>query len=603
MIAHMLLALAFGGMAITANGDMTAADILARSKEASGGVRWDRIELLHQTETVTGNFSGTIERWLDLRKGRYVIRIRIGPAVFTEGLTEEAAWTQDTAGQVSLKDTQGQLREARNDAYRGTRGYYYPDRWPARVELAGQQHEKDRRFYVVRVIPRGGTALELWIDQGTFLVDRIVDGTYIERYSDYREAAGVKLPARVLSNPGETEMTSIMQTADGSPVADEALFRLPAPPPPDFEIRSGKDSTAVPFKFLGNSIHIAPRINGKGPFRFVLDSGAANMITPELARTLALGPQGAVSVTGAGEEKPLAGMVKVERVDMGDFRMRDQIFTVFPLPPMNRESGFDGIIGYELFRRLVVRVDYDRSTLQLAVPGRFKYSGSGVPVAIRFRGHIPFVSGELDGLPAQFTIDTGNTHALDLARPFWERNRLDKKYKARFSTVTSRGIGGLSHGMPVRVGSLRLGAVELPGLIAVLSEQRSGVYAEDYVSGNLGQEVLSLFNLVIDYSRQRIILERNLRKSRLLAYDRSGMALDETGDGIEVVDVVAGGPAAAAGIASGNRILAVDGEPTTEMSVARLRAKLRQSAGVSVRLRVKSDKGAREITLVLRDLL
>jgi C-terminal processing protease CtpA/Prc len=157
--------------------------------------------------------------------------------------------------------------------------------------------------------------------------------------------------------------------------------------------------------------------------------------------------------------------------------------------------------------------------------------------------------------------------------------------------------------MPVRVGSLRLGAVELPGLVAVLSEQRSGVYAEDYVSGNLGQEVLSLFNLVIDYSRQQIIFERNLRENRLLAYDRSGMALDETGDGIEVVAVVAGGAAAAAGIASGNRILTVDGAPTKEMSVARVRAKLRQSAGVSVRLRVKSDKGTREITLVLRDLL
>jgi len=72
----------------------------------------------------------------------------------------------------------------------------------------------------------------------------------------------------------------------------------------------------------------------------------------------------------------------------------------------------------------------------------------------------------------------------------------------------------------------------------------------------------------------------------------------------EVIDVVAGGPAAAAGLKVGDSILAVDGRTPEKLSLpeARLRSHT-QPPGTEVRLRVASGDVAKEVVLVLKDLV
>ena len=67
------------------------------------------------------------------------------------------------------------------------------------------------------------------------------------------------------------------------PVEDSA-FKLPAPPPPDFALAGGKTSTTVPFELVNNHIYVDVRLNGKGPYRLMCDTGGANIVTPELFR-------------------------------------------------------------------------------------------------------------------------------------------------------------------------------------------------------------------------------------------------------------------------------------------------------------------------------
>jgi len=63
---------------------------------------------------------------------------------------------------------------------------------------------------------------------------------------------------------------------------------------------------------------------------------------------------------------------------------------------------------------------------------------------------------------------------------------------------------------------------------------------------------------------------------------------------------VAGGPAAAAGVAPGDVIVAIDGKPWTGVALSKLRNDLAAAPGRKVRLRMQ---GGTERTITLKDLV
>ncbi len=71
-----------------------------------------------------------------------------------------------------------------------------------------------------------------------------------------------------------------------------------------------------------------------------------------------------------------------------------------------------------------------------------------------------------------------------------------------------------------------------------------------------------------------------------------------------MIDVIAGGPAAEAGIRVGDRILAMDGQSTGQLLLPAVRSKFKRSPpGTQVHLTVQSGNSKREVTLTLKDLV
>lgn len=88
------------------------------------------------------------------------------------------------------------------------------------------------------------------------------------------------------------------------------------------------------------------------------------------------------------------------------------------------------------------------------------------------------------------------------------------------------------------------------------------------------------------------------------SYDRAGMWLNRGEDGFQVMDVVAGGPAAEAGLKVGDTIVAMDGQTSKNLALPDVRLRLKESPpGTKVLLSVKSGAESREVTVVLRDLV
>ena len=594
--------------AVTGTTDPQA--ILARVKEATGGAAWDRITSTHTTLVLeTGGLKGTAEGYEDVLTGRFVGHFQLGPVSGANGFDGATVWSQDSSKQVRIEEG-GEAREAAaNDAFRSALGYFFPGRWAAQLELVGEKSEGERRFLVVRATPKGGRPYEIWIDAKTSLIDHTVEKASIETrtvfYSDYRELQGVRIPFAQRSTNGEEKYDQLIsvESIELNVALSADQFAPPAPPPPDFAIAGGSAST-IPFELLNNHIYLQVELDGKGPFRMLCDTGGANIVTPELAKKLGLPTEGALQGRGVGEQSEDVGLTKVEALQVGDVTLQNQVFAVFPLASLAKVEGvpFDGLVGYEIFKRFVVTVDYEGSRLELTLPEAFDYTGQGTVVPFKFNGHIPQVEGEIDGIPGKFDIDTGSRASLDLLGPFVEKHGLRAKYAPQLEGVTGWGVGGPARSAIGRAQLLKLGEVTVTAPIIELTLQQKGAFTDPYVAGNVGAGVLKRFNIVFDYGRQRLIFEPNANYAEPDAFDRAGMWMNEADGGLEVMDVFAGSPAAEVGIKAGDQILAVDGQPVSSLPALRQRFRS-DPPGTKVRLEIRTGSARREVELMLRDLV
>lgn len=607
----LLLLLAYGAVVLAAN---PADDVLKKARAAAGGKAIDAIRTTHANLTLsTGGLTGTASSVEDNLAGHFVDRFELGPVTGANGFDGTASWSQDASGQVRVDDAEEAKRVAVNESYRRTYSMF-TGRRPAKVEYSGETYDGPTRYDVVRVTPEGGRPFDLWIDAKTHLITRAVEktGTRLSTiyYSDFRVVQGVKLAHNMRINLGDPKYDTVLTITSitFNEAVEQAQFALPPPPPPDFGFAGGASSVTVPFELINNHIYVDVKLNGRGPYRLLCDTGGANIVTPELATELGLKTEGELEGAGVGEKSEDIALSKVDKLEIGAAYLDKQVFYVFPLAAFGRVEGIaaNGLIGYEVFKRFVVRIDYETSQLTLLDPGAFKYTGAGVRVPFKFKEHIPQVDGEIDGIAGKFDIDTGSRSSIDLMGPFVEKHGLKQKYKPKFEGVTGWGVGGPSRSAITRADVLKLGDVRIERPVTEITLQTKGAFTDEYVAGNIGAGVLKRFNLVFDYNGQAIYFERNANDALPDVFDRSGMWINssESNDYFEVLDVIPGGPADRAGIKLGDRIRGVDGTTVDKLTLYGLRRQFKTTApGTRVKLQLERAGKPAEAELVLRDMV
>ena len=427
---------------------------LARAKQATGGARWDAVQTIYTRATLkVGGLEGVVEDWADVRRGRYAHRYTLGPARGGEGYDGARFWTQDDSGQVRVEESTDAREGAADQAYRTALAYWFPQRWPASIEDGGEKREGDRRFTVVRITPRGGRLFELWIDVATGLIDRYAekDATRvgITFLSDYREVAGVRVPFAMRQTTGDPKYDAVF-TVEGvsfDEPLDDARFAPPPPPPPDFAIGGGATSATVPFELLNNHIYVDVRLNGRGPFRLLCDTGGSNIVTPEVARELGVEAQGALEVRGAGGVGGRRAREDRDGAGRGGERA-DQLFLVLPFDELSAVEGISvqGLIGYEIFKRFVVTLDYPGRTLTVHAPGAFRDDGRGVPCRSASQGTSPRSMAPSTGSRAR----SGSTRGLAGRSRSRARSRRSTGSRSGMACASRRSRAGASAARPAR---------------------------------------------------------------------------------------------------------------------------------------------------------
>jgi hypothetical protein len=379
-----------------------------------------------------------------------------------------------------------------------------------------------------------------------------------------------------------------------------ALSFEPAAPRP--AVAESKTSFTLPFDLVDNRAFIEVRLNGRGPFHFLLDTGAGGVtVSTDVAQQLGLHVGDAGEGQGVGEKIVHAGQTHIAQLQMGALTLADMETNVMDLsdaPQVFGSKPFDGIMGWPVFERMVVKHDYVNRLLTFTAPDKFDYSGTGVIVRFERPRQIPVVAASLDGVAGNFGVDTGG--------PFCAQNDLQEKYDAKLEGVTGWGIGGPVRSLLARASTLQIGGVTVHDLVIRLSAQKAGLTTSSAMAGLIGPDVLSQFDVTFDYTRTRIIFEKNKNYGRRDSYDRAGIWMGQAQDGkhFTVVDVIAGGPGADAGVKPGDQILAINGESTATLLLPDVREAIRREAvGNKLTLLLQSAYTRHIAVVTLKDLV
>ncbi|WP_250634340.1 aspartyl protease family protein [Pinirhizobacter soli] len=590
-----------------------AAQVLAANETATAGNQWQAKDGLELRYAYSGQgLTGQVTSIQDIKRGRFVDRSDIGPTKGATGFDGKTAWEVESSGTATPQEG-GDVRQlAVNEAYRVQNLWWRSDRGGATVTDAGRKSDGGKDYDVLHVVPKEGKPFDAWFDPVTHLLARTVEVnttlTITTHYSDYAATDGVQLAHTVVIEDGSGvsgQQTMKLSSATFSAASNDTSFALPKTDLHDFELAPGTTQTTVPFLLANNHVYVKASFNGSKPLNVIVDTGGHDILVPDSAAALGIKVQGAQTSTGSGSAVALSGLARVQSIRVGGATLKDQPISVLKFS--NAAEGLDeqGMIGYEFISRFITRFDYARHELTFIDKKHFDPSDAGTPVPFRFYHQFPEVLGSYAGIPGRFGIDTGARNVLSLTSPFAERNHIRDLEKNGAEAITGWGVGGASRGYVFRGKDLKLGDVTVKSPLAEFNLDKGGVGSIEAFPNNIGGGLLKRFVVTFDYDHQVMYLKPIPGKiDDLDTFDRSGMWLNSSGKGFGVVNVDDDAPAAKAGIAAGDIIVAVDGKAASSMHLYDLRRRLRNEApGTEVALTVERHGKPRKVTLVLRNLI
>ncbi len=340
------------------------------------------------------------------------------------------------------------------------------------------------------------------------------------------------------------------------------------------------------FEIEGGHILLQAMLNGRGPYAFYFDTGAANVLTPEVAAELGLEAKGGGFVVGFGQAHPRAGGTSVSSVKIGNFPLGDQAFDIVALPHHIVDRGsrpkLAGLIGGDFLSLFVAHIDFDTRTIGFLPAAGFSYSEGGAPVDLSLSigstrdGKMrerPFLPATLDDTAVTLLLDTGSGGHATIFPSSTLADAMRAKPGARLRILAPGGVGGGTVAMDlIRTSDFKIGSIAGPESEPVIAVMVDGLGYKPRKSevGVLGLRALAGFNLTLDYPHNEIYLERRAKvpaNVHQAGYRGTGLELAKNvQDRFEVLGVIAGSSAEKAGIAAGDEIFAIDGRPAADLA-------------------------------------
>jgi predicted aspartyl protease len=373
----------------------------------------------------------------------------------------------------------------------------------------------------------------------------------------------------------------------------------------------------IPFEFQGKFIVINVTFERLFPLRLIFDTGAEHTIlTQRKIADMILAPYDRqISIMGADMLTELyADIARRVRLDLPGVEMQQDILVLgedyFHLDEIMGEH-IHGILGASVFRNYVVKINYNQQVITLYDPATFK-----VPTRKYTRHEIqldhnkPYINSRIQlsgdtSVQTRLLMDTGAGLSLLIYSNSYTGLVLPEHI---LKANIGMGLGGYLEGYVGRVSEFEFCGYPFRHLITNFQDISDIPDSTSYAGkqGIIGNDLLSRFNLILDFPGEVLYVKPNRHFKTNYNYDRSGISLIAAGTNLNkmiVSYVLENSPGDETGILEGDEIISINGNPTAILRLNGCLDKLQGKPGKKMRLRIKRNGEKLVKVLVLRELI
>jgi predicted aspartyl protease len=269
--------------------------------------------------------------------------------------------------------------------------------------------------------------------------------------------------------------------------------------PPGFAVAIGADEW--------QRMTVPVRVDGKGPYRFVVDTGAERtVIARELAQDLRLRPAGAARVHSMTEVSDIA-TVSIPALVVGSREVSG-----IKAPALERRNlGAEGMLGVDALKSERVSFDFVRHAMTVVSARKHEESWAAGAIVVTARsrfGYLVLLDASIEGEKVWVVVDTGAQTTVGntaLRRRLEQKHRLGAITPVEMVSVT----GGKMMADQTTARIFRIGGVDVERMPIAFADAHPFKKLDllDRPAILLGMDVLMLFERVsVDFPNRRVRL-------------------------------------------------------------------------------------------------
>jgi hypothetical protein len=245
----------------------------------------------------------------------------------------------------------------------------------------------------------------------------------------------------------------------------------------------------------------------------------------------------------------------------------------------------DGIIGYSVLSRYILKINFDSSHLDFWSKGAIKYPRGGYLLK-PFITTLPVQTARVRDertVNTRFLYDMGAGLNMMLSTDFIKDSAILHR-KRKFYTKQAEGLGGKIDMQMTVIKEVKLGPYKFRNVPIYVFDDEYNITSYPYLGGLIGNDLLRRFNIILNYDRRDFYLVPNKHYAEPFDYSYSGLELYLVDGEVMIGDVAVGSPAEKAGLQEGDIVVAVD--KGFNQSLGQMKAALQQE-GKNIRLIIR----------------
>jgi len=372
---------------------------------------------------------------------------------------------------------------------------------------------------------------------------------------------------------------------------------------------------SIPFEMIGNYVVISVRVNDSSPLNLILDSGIRNTMITELQE----GDRVSINYSDVKDMMGLGGGNKVEAyssdyntLKIGKIKIPNKTVFVFKENTFNlsKHSGkkINGLIGSDLFLDYTVEIDYGARRVRFYEPSPFDAPKGYGELPLHIENQKLFV--ELSVLQAannrkqvKMLIDTGAE--LNAWFQTFTKESVSLPTKWIQGTI-GVGLNGIITGKYGRIPEICFGGFCLKNPIVSFPDSASikAIVTDAKRDGSIGSQLLSRFNLFIDFTQKKFYFKPNENFKNRFSYNVAGIEIIQLANNIPIAEVMSvweNSPAHKAGVQVGDKVLNINGNTAFAMPISEIRKIFETPSPIPLNLTLQRDEKELSISIDMKD--